>query len=202
MNLSDTDSTLNYKINLIKVDCSPLEYQKDLCLASVANHFNLSQSSRSIFAHDFTVRYTSSLFIQIFIFNNFHNILNQIPTIVEAVRQNFNHFKRTKVSAFKSYKINNIQASGYLKTCDFSRLHTDNIPSGYRLSASSDVQDYLPVSYRGEQPPTAQVIVLYLETGNLIRFNKSTLRYSVVCNSVENVLHLTHIWSSLCSTME
>lgn len=196
--MTQSDMESRYKINFIKIDCSPLEYRKDLCLASVANHFKLSQYRRSIFAHDFTVRYTSSLFLQIFIFNNFHNILNQIPFIVEAVRQNFNQFKLTKVSAFKSYKTNNIQASGYLKSCDFSRLHTDNIPSGCRLAASSDVQDYLPVPYRGEPPPSAQIIVLYFETGNLVRLNKSSLKYSVVADTVDNFLRLTRIWTALC----
>lgn len=196
------DLKLKYNINLIKIDCTPLEYKKDLCLARVANKFNLNQSSRSIFAHDFTLRYTSSLFLQIFIFNNFHNILNEVPTIVESVRQNFNQFKRTKVSAFTSFKINNIQASGSIKTCNLSRLRKENIPTDCLLAAASDVRDYNPVPYRGEPPHTAQVIVLYLGSGNVVRLIKSTLKYSVVCDSVENFLRLTTIWSSLCSETE
>lgn len=185
------------KINLVKVDCRPLEYVKDLCLASVANQFNLSQVRRCIYANDFTIRYTSSLFLQLFIFRNFLNILDQLPAIIEVVRQNFNTFKRTKVSRFQTVTINNIQASGCLKQCDLTRFHTDNIPDDFKLFATSDAQDYLPVPFVGKLPETAQIAVLSFAKGNIVRLSIKTSKYSVVCDSVDNFIRLIQVWTFL-----
>lgn len=185
------------KINLLKIDCRPLEYAKDLCLASVANHFKLTQDRRSIFSNDFTIRYTSSLYLQLFIFSNFLNILNELPSILEVVRQNFNSFKRTKVTRFQTVRINNIQASGFLRQCELSRLNTVNIPLDFNLLATTDVHDYLPVQYTGKLPDGAQIAVLSLAEGNIIRLRLSTLKYSVVADSVDNFLRIIQVWFNI-----
>ena len=177
------------KINMIKVDCRPNLCKCDLDLGAVRRKFQLDGVNRCIFKKHYTLRYTSSLHLQFFIRHQFLDTLNKIPRIVKEIKTNFNKYKRTKVSYFRSMTITNMQCSG---RSDYSRDElVRHFAPLYRLYVSSHVQDNFPVPLvSNAMPPSAQILTVKKGVSSIIKFNLVTDTYTLVARSVDDFIDM------------
>lgn len=186
-------------IKCVKVDCLPLQREKDLCLGSIAKYFKLDGRKRCIYFKHVTIKYTSSLVLQAFITGSFKKILRALPLIFDTLRRKFNLYKRTPVTAFKSIIINNIHSVGHFTSLDFSWINTSYLPASFSFCASSHVQDNLLIPFKGKLPDCAQVVSLNKDPSGTIKINLVTGYFTFISKSVDDFILMKNVFDDLTS---
>lgn len=172
-------------IGLIRMDFIPETRVKDVCLASVRNYLHIPKNSCIIKHPDYTVRFTSSLCLSIFIKKRFAIILSQLGSIVFQLRKILNRFKSTPVKKFKIIRISNIQSTGYLSSGFYTTFNTSRISDECYAGNSNEP----PVRFYGSPPKESQYFTVERSVGSHVKFCRNGY-FSIISKNINDFLYL------------
>ena len=175
------------RIGLIRVDFIPERRIKNLCLPSVRKYLDISKNSCVIKHPDYTIRFTSSLCISVFIKKRFAIILSQLGRIIFQLCELLNRFKVTPVTKFQNIRITNIQGTGYLSSEIYNTFNTIQISEEYSCFAGSSGEP--SIRFHGCVPRQSQFYTVEISEGSHVKFCRNGY-YSIIAKNVDDFLSL------------
>ena len=185
---------MDCRLNSVRVDYKPHIRTSDLDLAKARKLFNIGEKS-VIKRQFFTVKFTSSLCLQIWFKGNINttSVRCHLSDIFKIYTR-LNNIKPTRVCKLTTRGIINLQASGsFHKKIDFSLITKHNLPIRYKLLGTSALTEpFTPI----ESAHTARYIQITCNHSSHLRICFSG-NFTIIARSVLDYKELLKIAQTL-----
>ena len=199
---------LIHSINFTRIDIIPNRLTADLCSGSARKVLGSALDGIVRYKY-FTLKYTRSLYIQLYIRKPFDSdSFRRHSLIVRRCIKKLNSVKRSKVIGFDQIKIRNLQGSGKFSTFHHTYWQKINVPTEIVTEIGTDhTEPTLFIKQTDLIHHTYRFVVLKYKDGNILKIN-NTGSFTLVTQNLEEYERLLYIviniakqitvWKNLC----
>ncbi len=189
------------QINSVRIDFIPDIIVSDLDLARCKKFYSNQEEYRGYYIRtsDYTIRYTATLNLQVWLKNVSGENIKKLYYVANAIRIDFNQFKKSAVTSFQEVKSTNIQGSGHLSSPNVNlyKISKDILPSYCMIEAGDSVAEPA-VNISNLNGQLFRYVRVVLQNNNVIRIVHSGA-FTLICKSFEEYKLLLDIIKTIDS---